>query len=31
VADIPERVPYVGYPRSVNAIACLNEVAPGRE
>ena len=28
---ITQLLPYVGYPRSLNAIACLNEVAPGRE
>ena len=28
---ITQLLPYVGYPRSLNAIACLNEVAPGNE
>ena len=28
---ITQLLPYVGYPRSLNAIACLNEAAPGRE
>lgn len=24
-----QTIPYIGYPRSLNAIACLNEVLPG--
>jgi 4-carboxymuconolactone decarboxylase len=25
---VTQLIPYVGYPRSVNAIRCLNEVSP---
>ena len=28
---ITQLLPYVGYPRSLNAIACLNEVVPENE
>jgi len=31
LAVIAQLLPCVGYPRSLNAIACLNEVAPGNE
>ena len=31
LAVVTQLLPYNGYPRTLNAIACLNEVAPGNE
>ena len=29
LAVVTQLVPYIGYPRALNAIRCLNEVIPG--
>ena len=30
LAVVTQLLPYIGYPRTLNAIACLNEVIPER-